>query len=186
MEEIKTGVETNVAGAPAQQQGVENNSAGAPADDPEARIAALIEKNKVLERDRDNYRNGLLAVKGKNVNVEDIDLTDPIQLQAYINKAVGEKLLESRATESSKELEDAAIELARKNKELATAVANRNQVSATGTGAGAGVTGQEVKTQFWSPEQEAEMRARWKRMGHSDERINEMVKAAEQTARRTQ
>ncbi len=167
----RTGVETNV-------------SAFAPADDPEAKLAAIIAENENLRRDRDNYRTVALAAKGK-VDAEGVDLTDPVQLQAYIDKTLGEKLLATREAQSEKELFDFAKDLARKNKELATSIANRSQMVATGGSTGA--TGQEAKSpSYWSSEQAEGMKKRWKSMGIPDARIETMLRKAEENVRRTQ
>lgn len=160
-----------------------NSSDIAPTDDPEEKLSSILAENQILRRDRDNYRTVALAAKGK-IESEGIDLTDPVQLQAYVNKTVGEKLLEGREAQSEKQLVEFAKELARKNKELARSVANRSQM--TPTGGSTGSTGQEAKSPvYWSSEQAEGMRKRWKSMLIPDDRIEIMLKKAEENARRS-
>lgn len=174
----------NAAAAP-QTQGVENNSSvPAPADDPEVKLQELLKENDKLRNERDNYRNATKAVRGK-LEEEDFDLTDPVQLHAYINKKVDDKLLENREAQTEKELVEFAKELARKNKELAIAVSNRSQIASVNGGSGA--TGIESKNPgYWSPDQAEELKKRWKKQGIPDERIEKMLLKAEENSRRSQ
>lgn len=180
---VENTVETNAA-AP-QTQGVETNSssATAPANDPEAQLQAILAENAKLRGERDNYRTVALAAKGK-IDSENVDFTDPVQVHAFINKTVEDKLLETKEAQSEKELVEFAKELARKNKELGIAVSNRSQVAAASTGSGA--TGVEVKNQsYWSPEQAEELRKRWRAQRIPEERIEKMLVKAEENARRS-
>lgn len=177
-QEEKT-VETKTESAVAPQTGVETTTSPAPSDDPMAKLESLLEENKKLARDRDNYRDGLLAMKGKK-EVDELDLTDPIQLQSYIDKKLEEKLLAAKEEQSTAELESFARELARKNKELATAVVNKTQ---TPVGGSTGEGGMETKTSYFSPEQVNELKKRWASQGIKSERYDEMLKKAETLAR---
>lgn len=183
MDQENQAVETKVEVAATPQAGVEVNASAAPTDDPEAKLSALLEENDKLRRDRDNYRSATLVMKGKK-EADELDLTDPVQLQAYIDKSVNDKLLETREVESSKELIDFAKSLARKNKELATSVANRSQIAPTSTGSGS--TGMEVKSNsYWSPEQADTLKKRWVSQGIPNDRIEKMLVKAEENTRRT-
>ena len=157
--------------------GVENTSTNAPVEDPEARLAALREQLSNVTRDRDNYRAATLAMKGK-VEVEELDVTDPVQLSAYINKTVEDRLLATRQSQIETDLQKHADELARQNKELKLALANKGNIP-TGAGAGSGTQAKIEATNpnaYWSPEQVAMLKAR----GLNDEQI---AKAADNARR---
>jgi hypothetical protein len=141
--------------------GVEASSNTAPVDDPEVRLAALREQLSNVTRDRDNYRAATLAMKGKT-EVEELDITDPVQLSAYINKTVEDRLLATRQSQIETDLQKHADELARKNKELTLALANRSSIPA-GAGSGSGTQAKMESTDssaYWSPEQVAALKAR--------------------------
>lgn len=164
MDQSTAAVETNENQA-ASSQGVETSSSAAPHDDPEARIEALIKENEKLARDRDNYRSATLAMKGK-AETQDMDLTDPVQLASYVQNQVEAKLAATRENQAQVDLTNYARDLARKNKELATALANRSGVTNAGQGSGTS-EGSESKVGFFSTEQLNE----FKKRGWSDEKI---------------
>jgi len=161
MEPTNTAVETNENLAANSQTGVKTTDSHAPENDPEAKIATLIAENERLANDRDNYRKGMLAAKGK-IETEDLDLSDPTQLASYVKKQVDEQLNASKYDQSREELTNYAKELARKNKELALALQNRTGMTSTGQGSGAS-----SKTSYFSEDQLAE----FKKRGWSDEKI---------------
>lgn len=168
------GVEIPIEDAPSQSQGVESSDANAPATDPEARINALLEENAKLLRDRDNYRNATLALKGKK-NIEDLDFSDPTQMQAYIEKSIEDRLLREKQAGSQQALSDYAKELARKNKELALALQSKTTVSGVASGGG-GSDSPSPKAKFFSPEQETALKQRWKQTGIPESKHEEMLK----------
>ena len=177
MAEEQKGVEAAAQSAPTGM-GVETaSSEAAPHDDPETRLKALTEELEKVKRDRDNYRNATLHYKGKK-EVEDLDLSDPEQMQAYINKTVEDRLLASRESQAENERNAYIQELARKNKELALALANKNVIS-SGASSGSGTQEKIQATSpdaYWSAEQIQYLKAR----GMTDEQIK---KAAEHAKR---
>ncbi len=181
MEQTTKEVTNVVQPASAEHKGVDTSSP-APENDPEVKLAALLEENKKLTRDRDNYRDGLLALKGKK-DIEDLDLSDPVQFQAYFDKKFDEKVAASRGEQSQQELETYTKELARKNKELTLALQNRSQ--GIGAGMGSGATGQESANaaEYFSPEQKAALEKRWSLIGISKDKFPDMLKTAERRAK---
>lgn len=148
--------------------GVETTSTNALGDDPELRLKSLQEELSNVKRDRDNYRNGLLAMKGKK-EVEELDLTDPVQIEAYITKTVDDRLLATQQSKVEQDLQRHSEELARKNKELTLALANRSTIP-SGASSGSGTQPKVEATDpatYWSAEQVAALKAR----GLTDEQI---------------
>ncbi len=156
--------------------GVETPSPIAPVDDPEARLKALNEELSNVKRDRDNYRAATLAMKGKT-EVEELDVTDPVQLSAYINKTVEDRLLATRQSQVESDLQKHTEKLARENKELLLALANRSSIP-TGTSSGSGTQAKVEVTDagsYWSPEQVSELKAR----GLNDAQIKKAAEHAQ-------
>lgn len=179
---VEAKTETNAA---TPHTGVETTaSTTAPVDDPEAKLSALLAENERLRQEKDNYKRVALSAKDK-IDAEGLDLSDPVQLKAYIDRVTDERLLATREAQSAKELIEFAKDLARKNKELATSVANRSQLVNASTGSGASST--ETKSNsYWSPDQSETLRKRWKAQGIPDERVEKMLVKAEENARRAQ
>lgn len=169
MDESNKPVETTDPNAGAGQ-GVENNHSPAPESDPEAKINELLKKVEDLTRDRDNYRNATLVLKGKKPAQEeeesDVDLTDPRQMASFVQKQIQDSLKASNATSADEEFKAYAKELARKNKELALALAAKQGMSPASQGAGSSPHS-ESKSNYFSADQLAE----FKRRGYSDEKI---------------
>ena len=168
MDESNQGVEVKEQIAPAVQEGVEKAHSPAPENDPEAKIAALIAENEKLTRDRDNYRSATLALKGKT-EAEDLDLTDPVQAAAFIQKQIQEGLTTSRADKADEDFKAYAKELARKNKELALALANKQGMVSAGQGSGESEAS-EAKKPYFSQAQINELKSR----GYNDEKIKKL------------
>lgn len=184
-DEIK-GVESQpVVPAPDNQQGVKVNPSGAPADDPEVKLAALLEENAILRRDRDNYRDATLALKGKK-GVEDLDFSDPAQVSAFIQKSIQDSLKEQKGVEKETEVIEYAKTIARENKELKLALANRSTaVQNVAAGGGGSAPVAEPQVGYFSPEQKASMEARWKALGIDPAKFPDMMKKTEELAKRT-
>jgi len=177
------GVEATTDTAPISPTGVENNSSDkAPADDPEAKLAALMEENAKLTRDRDNYRNAALALKGKT-ELENLDLSDPTQAAAFIQKTIDERLLQAKQAATEATISSFTKELARENKELKLALGNKTMVNNVASG-GAGSEVKDVSTGYFSPEQVSELKARWRMQGFKETSFGAMLKQAEESARR--
>lgn len=175
MENDEKAVES--ASPAATSTGVELAVSNAPEADPESIIAGLKETLAKVERDRDNYRNATLAMKGKK-EVEDLDLTDPMQVKVYIDKTVQDRLLETEEMSARKQLEDTALKLAKRNKELQLALNAKNASTSIAGGSSSGggeASKSDAKSTYWSPDQVAE----FKKRGWDDARI----KRAETLAR---
>lgn len=182
-DEQTQGVETNLETAPAQGTGVETNtSTAAPVDDPEVKLSALLEENARLTRDRDNYRMAALALKGKK-EIEDLDLSDPVQAQAFIQKQIEDRLLQEKQDRAAASVTEYTQKLARENKELKLALASKSVVNGVSSGGG-GADNSSVKTGFFSPEQKLALESRWKAQGFKETSFPAMLKQAEEAARR--
>jgi hypothetical protein len=177
------GVEAKTEIAPIQSTGVETKSTEAPVEDPEVKLNALLEENAKLTEERDNYRAATLALKGKK-DMADMDLTDPVQMEAYINKSIENRLLQEKQASSDGALADYAKELARKNKELALALNAKSSVSNVASGGGGTTTGTTSVGSYFSPEQQAELKKRWKAQGVPESQHDEMLKKSEEMAKR--
>lgn len=143
-------------------------------DDPELRLKTLTAELEKTRSERDNYRKGLLARKGK-IEDSELDLTDPIQLESYINKTVEDRLLATTEVKAEQELRQYTESLARTNKELKLALANRNVIpsgASSGSGTQAKVEATSPDT-YWSPEMVTYLK---EKRGLTDEQIK---KAAE-------
>ena len=93
--------------------------------DKDAEIARLTEE-------RENYRKGMLAAKGKLTVGEPLP---PDALDEYVGKKVQEELLNSQIFKAQAERESKLAEIMRENSELKVALANRSQLN-TPTAAG--------------------------------------------------
>lgn len=163
----------------AAASGVEQEVSTAPETDPEAELIALKERLAKVESDRDNYRKGLLAMKGKT-EVENLDLTDPTQLQVYIDKTVQEKLSQTESAQAKAAFEAQALANAKALKELKRTLNSKNASTsiAGGAGQGSGQAKSEVQTSYWSPEQIADLKKR----GWDDKKIQRAADLARQKA----
>lgn len=178
------GVEESQATAPAPATGVENASTTAPVDDPEVKLKALLEENEKLRRDRDNYRNAALAMKGKK-EVDDLDLSDPTQVQVYIEKSIEDRLLREKQAGSEHALNEYAKELARKNKELTLALQSKSSITGL-AGGGGGSDHPSPNARFFSSEQETALKQRWKQTGIPESKYDEMLKKVQDQMMRNQ
>ena len=143
--------------------GVETNQPIAPEVDSEAVISQLLDENKRLETERDNYRRGILKAKGK-LPEEEVDASEE-DLDARIERKVSERLLETQWAANQKRLEEELKKQARENKELKKSLANRSQLSSTGQGSGQAEMS--VPDSSLSPDMLQQLKAR----GWSDDKI---------------
>lgn len=93
----------------------------------EKQLAEKDDKIKKLTEDRDNYRRGLIAKKGKNDKGEDIELTVDEKIAAGIEEA----LLNSSIARESAEKDEIIKKALDRNKELETTIKNRSQITTT-------------------------------------------------------
>jgi hypothetical protein len=152
MDDEKQGVEANTGTAPAGDQGVKSNQ-GAPADDGlEAAVESLLEVNKKLIEERDNYRTGLLKAKGK---VSDEDEGDELSLDEKINRAVEERLQSAELLKVRANAEEVLKKVLQENRELKVALKNRSQSTAV---SGGSTDKPSPQVSVLSPEQKAELK----------------------------
>lgn len=116
----------------------------------EAKSKDLEAKLAKVSEDRDNYRKGLLAAKGKGGDESEDD---------KIARIVQEKLLETQYSQLLIEKDEIAQNAIKENKELKVALKNRAQAGAS-TSSGGGQDTTEVKTDFFTPEQLKDMENR--------------------------
>lgn len=163
MEQTNQGVEATQVSAPSSATGVETTSSRAPENDPTATIAALQEKNAKQARDLENYRNVALSIKGKQVDLSEVDWNDPLQRKAVLNKEIEEQLLERGLKESQTAYDSEVQRLARENKELKASMMSKQASTSIAGGAGAGAgfnANSEVETHYVSPDQLKDLRKR--------------------------
>lgn len=175
MAEEQKGVENTQSAPPAQE--VEKASVSASTDDLESRLKSINEELDKVKRDRDNYRTAALYAKGKR-EADDLDLTDPVQLESYINKTVEDRLLASKEAQAEQKRASAIDELIRKNKEMALALQNKSSIS-MGAGGGSGTQEKMPATSpdtYWSEEQVRELKSR----GMNDAQIKRAAEIARQ------
>jgi hypothetical protein len=121
-----------------------------------------------------------LALKGKT-GTETLDPTDPIQLQALIQRTVEDRLLADKGNRVETDWEANAKELARKNKELALALSAKSAVS--GVGSGSSGSGIDVKVGYYTKEQKAALEKRWESQKIPKDKWPKMLEAAEAHAK---
>lgn len=118
-----------------------------------------------LTRDRDNYRQGLLSRKNKKKSSEyededdEDDRFDMNSLDEIINKKVEEKLLDKKIDEAEKARQAIIDKTLKENAELKRALISKGEYNPP-QGAGSNLDKPEVKQSFFSPEQEAALKAR--------------------------
>ncbi len=157
MDPIQPEVKTETQPASTEQKGVETKPTLAPEEDPEVIIAALLAENKRVTSDRDNYRKATLALKGKT-ETEDLDLSDPSQLAAYIQRQVDDRMSASSEAVHQKTLESTILQQARDLKEAKLALKNRSAMVPAGMGSGG--TPPEPTSQYFSEAQVADLKKR--------------------------
>ena len=150
-------------------------------------VAAILADNERLlnevtkvSKDRDNYRAATLALKGKT-GTDTLDPTDPVQLQALIQKTVEERLLAEQGSKTETDWETNYKELARKNKELALALSSKSNISNVGSGSSGGSV--DVHVGYYSKEQTAALEKRWESQNIPKAKWPDMLKKAEHLAK---
>ncbi len=126
-----------------------------PEVDWEAQAKDLDAKLTKMTSDRDNYRAGLLAAKGKTGDGGSSESEDE-----KIARIVKEQLFDSEIGKLIQEKEKIAQSALQENKELKVALKSRAQVGAS-SGQGSGQGKPDVKTEFWTEEQKADLRRRF-------------------------
>lgn len=134
----------------ADEQSVENAH-----EDYAARIAELESENARLENDRNNYRKAALVAKGRIEPDED----ESPDLDTLIQQKVEAAMFDTKKAVIEQEKESLLQKALRENEELRKAASNRGQVSIA-SGAGSNMDKPEVRENYWSPEQEAALKAK--------------------------
>lgn len=129
MDDTNKGVETISPVAPVENPGVEKNDPVAPAEsDLSIRLKTLEEENTRLQQEKENYRRGLLAAKGKNKEDEFNPYVDPTpqpDIEELVKRTVQEQLMASREAQIAREKESLLQEALRREAELRRALQNR-------------------------------------------------------------
>lgn len=116
--------------------------------DYEKEYYALLEKEAKTASDRDNYKQGMLANKGKLPAAEVEDMSD---LDALIEKKVQDTLLRTKEVQLQQSKEDLIKKVLAENKEMKLAMSNRGGISTVTPGSS--VAKPDVEIQQWTPEQ---------------------------------
>jgi len=118
-----------------------------------------VQEKEQAERDRDNYKKGMLAAKGKK-SAGDEEVTEPEDIETIVSRKVSEalKLKEQEATRQREK--DLVAKLIKENKELKIARANNSQIG-SGSPSATPSEGPTVQTdKFFSAEQLAYLKSR--------------------------
>ncbi len=94
-------------------------------------LNSALERAEKAEKDRDNYRDGMLSAKGKKQTAVE-DETD----EDKIARLVLEKLAENERTNSDSDVKKLVPQLIRRNKELELAMQAKNAAGTTAAGGG--------------------------------------------------
>lgn len=155
----KEGVETNVADDYALQPGEVKKEVPAASPDEdvdyEKEYFALLEEHAKIANDRDNYKQGLLAAKGKLPGGLDVENAD---LDALIETKVKDTLLRTKEFQNKQAERDLITRIIRENKELKLARQNKLGVAKVAPGGGSGP--EEKPVSSWTPEQIAYFKKR--------------------------
>ncbi len=170
MEKDTKAVETKVEGAvPTQEIVVTPTTTEV---DYEAVLAQKDKELSEVKQERENYRKGMLKAKGKLPEEEESDNSTPEGMEALIDRKVQEKFLSTREAQLQADKDAAIKALAKRNKELETALKNRGQVTSP-SAAGSNQDRQEGKTDtYFSNEQISALRAK----GYDDAKIETLKK----------
>ena len=119
----------------------------------------LAEKDAEIERireEKNNYKRGMLIAKGK---IKEEEIEEDEDLDAKIDRKVNEKLFDARISEAQKSKEELLNKALKENEEMKRVMRNRG-ISAPSS-MGSNLDKPEVNvTSGFSPEQEADLRAR--------------------------
>lgn len=121
--DLKNGVETSNGEAPAAEPSVDSSV------DLAAEYEALLAENARLAADRDNYRKGMLAAKGKSKVEEPTYEPEEETEDDRIARKVREVLSQTQAEQARKRQEEIIKQALKENRELKAALQNRSQIS---------------------------------------------------------
>lgn len=114
--------------------GVENKGSEAPAEsDLQERLKALEAEKAQLQVEKENYRRGLLAAKGKVKEENPFTYEEPapqVDLEELVDRKVTEKLMASREAQLAQEKDQLLQDALRREAELRRTIQNRPTESA--------------------------------------------------------
>lgn len=144
--------------------GVENAAeakANAPEGDfdLESEWKALMDAKIQAEKERDNYKNGLLVAKGKK-SIADFEEEEQETIQETIAKTVKQELAATKYGDLVRREQELIQRLVKENKELKTAQANRSQISTASIGTRSADAEKETNRSEWSADQLAYFKKR--------------------------
>ena len=145
-------VETVETAAP--QPGVEETGTVAPQSPTNAEVdlAAELERTRT---ERENFKRGMLKAKGKLPEEEEV----PSNIDEIVQKKVEEAIYSKQEAELEAREKALTEKLIKENRELKLATQNRSQIN-TGTGQGASIETTQVKDNYFSDEQLADLKKR--------------------------
>jgi hypothetical protein len=126
-------------------------------------LEKALERAEKAEKDRDNYRTGMLAAKGKNQAGAEGETDDE-----RIARLVLEKLAEDQRTNSDSEIKKLVPQILRRNKELETAMQAKQAAGTTAAGGGSTDTTPKPSDNMLSDAQMTALKAR----GWDDKKIS--------------
>lgn len=159
-------VKTDQAAAP----GAVESQPNAAEVDYEAVVSQLLDENKKLATERENYRKGMLQAKGKTPKEAQATMETAEDLDAMIDRKVQEKMLGTQQVIAAQKLEETVKSMAKQLKEAKLALANKAGASTTVQPNGSSDL-KPTTDNFFSPEKLAALKAK----GWDDKKI-EMFK----------
>lgn len=121
--DLKNGVETPNGEAPAAEPSVDSSI------DLAAEYESLLAENARLATDRDNYRKGMLAAKGKAKAEEPTYEPEEETEDDRIARKVREVLSQTQTEQARRRQEEIVKQALKENRELKAALQNRSQIS---------------------------------------------------------
>lgn len=140
---------------PAAVQSDVSEAQGVSTDDLLAVIEAKDSELEKIRLEKENYKKGMLKAKGKL----DEDDSDSEDIDAKIERVVAERLLGTKEAQLQAEKDTAFKALAKRNRELETALKNRSQISA-GIGGGNNTESMPVSDHVLSADQVKSLKAK--------------------------
>lgn len=160
METKTTAVETKAPDNAADQGGVKTEQPKAPEVEVDLldEFQKVIEDNKKLTEERDNYKRGLLKRKKGEVEEDSIQL-DEEEVERRATERANEILANKKREENEQRQREIALKALKENRELKTALKNSKGIVTTATGTSQSEIEKDKNT-FWTPEQLAYFKKR--------------------------
>lgn len=129
MQDDKKGVETKIDGAPTQSETVVTQDTTQV--DYEALLAEKDAKLAQIEKEKENYKRGLLKAKGKIPEDYQTDSDEPETQEEMFRRIAREERLSAEEAQLLADKDNAYKAVLRRNKELEVALKNRGQISSS-------------------------------------------------------